>query len=471
VAVGFLAIMGLALVLVTMTVNVGQMAKVRAEVSNAADAGALAGASWMASGMNEAALVAGKIGEAVSMVQAILTTVPFCPGDDQAQYAEALWASLVAHPYADDPYSTPPPLVCPPGGGLCVPGGGPGSPFGNRRGPAPYFAEVANDAMWAAWYMANREWYTAAVNNLMINSDTGPSTLCSSENWWECLGGYSNYNPVSDKIIEYQKRQIESPISVAPGTLKWNNNLDFEDPLDLQHSAPMNVEMPEQPPQLVLDPFEGAYYMQFTREDFIPVDGAPDPVFSCTFEGWGIMTGYSGTADRDPDTQFVMMPTSLLDYSINPLRMAIGSRNLGGGVLADYWRKNWDIDWLEGPPSSLEDLSGVDPYVPSLDHLTLDTCRVAEGSAEVQHVCNIVIKPLPELPLSPRFVMNGDMTVEVKVAHKVETASGSIETVFADLPILEPRFEAVGASARARVIPPQFTFPMYEARVVMEDVK
>src|SRR3989338_6952181 len=97
IAVGFLVIAAFTLLLVRMTINLGQMAQVRTETSNAADAGALAAASWLASGQNEAALVAGRMLDLVGMVQAIYI-VPFCPGQEARDYADNLCASLYGAP-------------------------------------------------------------------------------------------------------------------------------------------------------------------------------------------------------------------------------------------------------------------------------------------------------------------------------------------------------------------------------------
>jgi len=93
VAVSFLVLMGFLILLVRITINVGQMALVRTETSNAADAGALAGASWMASGENEAAWVARKMWDAIHMTRA-LYMVPICPAPENKEYAQKIWEYL-----------------------------------------------------------------------------------------------------------------------------------------------------------------------------------------------------------------------------------------------------------------------------------------------------------------------------------------------------------------------------------------
>src|SRR3989338_7009872 len=100
IAIGFVIVMVAGLVFVMAILNLGQMAQVRVETSNAADAGALAGASWIASGENEAALISGRMLDLLAMVQAIYI-VPFCPGAEARDYANQLWASLYATPALD----------------------------------------------------------------------------------------------------------------------------------------------------------------------------------------------------------------------------------------------------------------------------------------------------------------------------------------------------------------------------------
>ena len=76
-AVVFLVIIALIFVLAAMTMNLGEVARLRTSTANAADAGALAAASWVASGENQVANIARGMWTLVLMVQAIFV-VPFC---------------------------------------------------------------------------------------------------------------------------------------------------------------------------------------------------------------------------------------------------------------------------------------------------------------------------------------------------------------------------------------------------------
>ncbi len=57
IAVAFIALIALILVLTPITMNLGEVARIKTATANAADAGALAGASWVASGENELAWI------------------------------------------------------------------------------------------------------------------------------------------------------------------------------------------------------------------------------------------------------------------------------------------------------------------------------------------------------------------------------------------------------------------------------
>jgi hypothetical protein len=77
IAVMFVVFMALILLLVAATMNLGEVALLKTGTANAADAGALAGASWVASGTNELAKIAQGMWINVYAVQAIFT-IPFC---------------------------------------------------------------------------------------------------------------------------------------------------------------------------------------------------------------------------------------------------------------------------------------------------------------------------------------------------------------------------------------------------------
>jgi hypothetical protein len=73
----FLGFMALALVLAAATMNIGEVARLKTNTANVSDAAALAGASWVASGENELALVARAMWVGIVELQAWLA-LPFC---------------------------------------------------------------------------------------------------------------------------------------------------------------------------------------------------------------------------------------------------------------------------------------------------------------------------------------------------------------------------------------------------------
>lgn len=76
-AVMFLALMALILVLAASTMNIGEVAKLKTGTANAADAGALAGASWVASADNEIADIVPGMLLNIAIVMALFG-FPFC---------------------------------------------------------------------------------------------------------------------------------------------------------------------------------------------------------------------------------------------------------------------------------------------------------------------------------------------------------------------------------------------------------
>ena len=76
-AVGFIAVMALIVVLTSATMNIGELARLKTATANSADAGALAGASWIASGTNDLAIIAQLMLINYWVLQAIFF-VPFC---------------------------------------------------------------------------------------------------------------------------------------------------------------------------------------------------------------------------------------------------------------------------------------------------------------------------------------------------------------------------------------------------------
>ncbi len=77
VAAIFVALLALVIVLAAMTMNLGQTVKLKTAANNAADAAALAAASWMASGTNEIVYVARGMSLNAMIVQLVFV-IPFC---------------------------------------------------------------------------------------------------------------------------------------------------------------------------------------------------------------------------------------------------------------------------------------------------------------------------------------------------------------------------------------------------------
>ena len=253
IAIGFVAVLAVLLFLVVMTVNVGQMAQVRVETSNAADAGALAAASWMASGENEAAMIAGRMYDAIAMVQAIYL-VPFCPGDSSRQYAEQLWASL---------YATPAFLTV-------------------AQGPIWWWKEVADAALRSSMDVGRREFMTASVNNLMIRFNNAAVGV-----WGD--GGLS-VDPTGGNLMEsvrgYQESMYNSRGATGIGGLNWNNGLPIDHPLHRAHTSDIYMEdYPQQPPTLQLINWQAPYWPYRPATFFFSEEWS---IFDCEFEGVGI---------------------------------------------------------------------------------------------------------------------------------------------------------------------------------------
>lgn len=78
IAVAFLVFIALILLLAASTMNLGEVARLKTSTANAADGGAIAGASWVASGENEAAQIAKAMWLNHLITQAVFL-IPFCP--------------------------------------------------------------------------------------------------------------------------------------------------------------------------------------------------------------------------------------------------------------------------------------------------------------------------------------------------------------------------------------------------------
>lgn len=412
IALGFVIVMVAGLVFVMAILNLGQMAQVRVETSNAADAGALAGASWIASGENEAALIAGRMLDSVAMVQAIYL-VPFCPGAGQRFYAEMLWMSLDVDP------------VNPVPAGRTV-----------RPGPVGYFKEVAEDALYAAWYVGAREMLSASLNNMMMKFNTGPTGACGRypDGSLHCEPvGVSQFGSLTDNIKEEQLEQLVSHsggANLVLATLDWNNAMPASDPENLTHHPKYALRYTDEPPTLNIPNWPyGTYYQYYDAADrTMPI--FPAPLFDCEFEGWGIRKSIA-----DSNVPLAEIPDDLADFSQNPLEMV-----RRGGV----WQKRWD-----------EALPGM---VPSITQLNPGTCQTPAGAP--QRVCGMrLITPTPR-PLVAVGFNNGNPQVRVTVSHEVQTATGTQGFLgsYSPVPDLVQRFDAVASQATAEVSPAS-TFP------------
>lgn len=241
IAIGFVVMMGLVLIFVGMTVNLGQMAQVRAAVSNSADAGALAGASWLASGQNEAAMIAGKMWNSLAMAQALFL-VPFCPG--RGFQAQLLWTRI----------------------------------FMNNQ---LRFRVWANGVMDASWNLGRRQIFTASVNNMLMRFNCAESL------------GFLGGGDLSQTINQFQKNYESGPNGSYGWSFHWTNCQ--EGARKLIHVADASVRgFPDAPPELVLAPVggfdpTGLGWQYFEYRPSIPA-GGDGSHFACNFEGTGIQT-------------------------------------------------------------------------------------------------------------------------------------------------------------------------------------
>ncbi len=133
VAVMFVVIIALIIALGAFTMNLGEVARLKTSTANAADAGALAAASWIASGQNEVAKIAQGMWINVYLVQAVFV-FPFC-------LRVCHWAVILMAVLA---------LV----NGLIL-------------------RDIANEALHGAWDRARADAFFIAVQNLLIDDASG----------------------------------------------------------------------------------------------------------------------------------------------------------------------------------------------------------------------------------------------------------------------------------------------------------
>ncbi len=211
----------------------------RVETSNAADASALAAASWIASGQNEAAAVSYKMWESIRAVQKLLDQTeqkPFCPGAEG--YPDELWQSLVTHP---DPkkvqISEKDPLT-----GLVIT-----EPL---EGPLSLLKRWANGAMEAGWNMGRREFLTASLNNMMMRFKSSSGGLLFSRTQTD----YSEsqvYGDIRTLIAEQQEGLYQGTVPTKVEGLDWNNSRSIDDTWHVTHRPIYDLEdYPKSAPHL-----------------------------------------------------------------------------------------------------------------------------------------------------------------------------------------------------------------------------
>lgn len=374
IAVAFVVVMAFILVLIRMTINVGQMSQVRAETANAADAGALAAASWMASSQNEVAWIARKQQDAMTMIEA-LYLLPFAPDGETRAYANALWDSLVWNPL----------LMYP----LCEPGNYSGC------GPNSYLKHVANGTMLAGWAMSGREFATAAINNMIIRAPTG-------ETYGQCGPGEIETNPscidrvgsIFQRIVTFQKRMYDDDAAKRQNEypFRWNNGWPVGDRRRTDHQAsfwmgsstaqwigpsewidpgPSTLNLPK----LVMDTKAETYY-QLQKPKSLRN-------FPCTFKFQAIANTFPS-----PSAPLAKIPLPWPEYSL-----AVSDQTT---PYYERGSKYWDF--------RLENL------IPSINQLTMKTVDA----------CGINALSTPSLEVVARRIENGVGEVKTRVTHKVQ---------------------------------------------------
>ena len=315
IAVLFVALIAFVLVLVGVTVNVGQMAQVRVETSNSVDAGTLASASWMASGQNEAAWIARKMWDAIWMTKA-LYLVPLCDGDARKDYADLLWRSLVVLRGSHASCARQRLEAC---------------------GPNSYYRHLANGAMESAWRIGAREYLTASFNNLLIRSPQGPAADCP---WCVSYGNLPAY--IKDVQKRYYDGPDSAPIGVGPA---WAVGVENTPNYREHHVGTTLLNYPSDSPTMMVQG-KSAVYAQYGEA--IPAGGGSFPYFPCSFN--------NGIGTRNTDTGPSPIPEAKLP---DPLP----ERPLTFSPTTGY--KRWDMD--------------LGNMIPGIDQLSIGSCSSVCG--------------------------------------------------------------------------------------------
>ena len=174
VAVIFVALIALIIALAAFTMNLGEVARLKTSTANAADAGALAAASWIASGENEVAKIAQGMWINVYLVQAVFL-LPFC-------MQVCIWAIILMGVLA----------------------------FVN----GVILRQIANDVLDSTWDLAHADAFFVGVQNLLIDDESG---------------GVSKR--LEQMGAEFQaNQQLPPPSTCPPGTLPGSQCLEWQRP-------------------------------------------------------------------------------------------------------------------------------------------------------------------------------------------------------------------------------------------------
>ncbi len=381
IAISFVVLMGFILLLVRLTINIGQMSQVRVETANASDAAALAGASWMASGQNEAAWVSRKMWDAMWMTKAVYL-VPLCPGGEHTLYAQRLWSMLERDmPSSGDPE-------------LCNRGDFRGC------GPNGWWKQVANGAMFAAWNIGRREWFTALVNNMLLRYST------SNSNYGDLP---ETIRTMQQQFHDYGDINGAAETRTAPSmALPWTNGLPPGDPMYIEHFMLSEEQYPAMPLMATESRAEGLLpYLPG-----IPKGSPGFDFFGCEFVGLqgNIKTTSAG---NDPG------PLPALPQPLPTRPLAI---NPGTGA------KEWDLDLMSG--------DGGRPIVPHIMDM-YGTCG--------DPVCGITLASTGGAELVPSAIWAGEGTVYGKVEHHALAPFSGSPGQWGWI----PKFQPVASDARA----------------------
>ncbi len=194
IALLFIPIIGIILIFVMMLMNASQIALQKSMTANAADAACLGGASFVASGMQEAAWVSRKLWTVKTLVDAIYM-VPFCSDANSKQYAQDLWASFTQER-------------------------GPGGLYG----PLPYFKAVIIGTLFEAWKLGSQASFTGYFNNLIMKGTRAASVFTSQKSLYE-----SPFNG-SASAVTWQAGDFTNTANInmgypnfLPYTLQWDD--------------------------------------------------------------------------------------------------------------------------------------------------------------------------------------------------------------------------------------------------------